>query len=220
MLLATATVHLLVPMSAEAHSPFFTLRTWYIGNEPPFVSNGFRRAGIGCIGATPTAPRFTVPQSHLKDTTFHFACTAGYCPNGYPESKAWYSYWNLKGDFRPNNPHGASTTTTIRFNTTMLDRSEPPHASGEPVTPTTTFGGRYDFSRAGSIKITPGPNRFSGTMRFFYGPNHRFYQLLTLSSPYISKAYGYPVQTRTTYDPSGVGESAIGRRLHRYRMTT
>jgi hypothetical protein len=62
--------------------------------------------------------------------------------------------------------------------------------NGNPVTPTTTFSGRYDFQRAGSIFIDPGPNRFGGTMRLLYAPTSLFYQYIFAFSPLIFKAYG------------------------------
>jgi hypothetical protein len=131
---------------------------------------------------------------------------------------ALYSYWNLRGSFRPNNPYGATMTTTVRFPTTMGDIG-PPIATGEPVTPTTTWDGRYDFSRAGSIMVTPGPNRFGGTMQFFYGPNHRYYQVITFDYPIISKAYGPGQPSIPSTHESQVSEFVVGRQVDRYRMT-
>jgi MYXO-CTERM domain-containing protein len=110
-------------------------------------------------------------------------------------------------------------TTTVRFNTTM-GNTGPPIATGEPVTPTTTFDGRYDFRRSGSIMVTPGPNRFGGTMQFFYGPNQRYYQLNTIFSVYLSKAYGNGRPALSTHHESQFGEIVVGRTLDRYRMTT
>jgi hypothetical protein len=60
---------------------------------------------------------------------------------------------------------------------------------GNPLTPTTTWGGRYDHSRGGSIMIWPGQNRFGGTLRFFEGPNDRFYELITIDGPYTSVTF-------------------------------
>ncbi len=51
---------------------------------------------------------------------------------------------------------------------------------------TTQFGGRYTASRGGSMMVTPGPNRFGGTLRFFGGPNQFFYQLITIDTPYYT----------------------------------
>jgi len=238
---AIASAHLLVPQPAEAASGLFRmLRTWY-GSRSPFTSTDFHPNLRGphkappakaYVGATAPAPRFTAPQSFIIDTTYYYACPPGLCFDGYPESKGWYSYWNLRGDFRPNNPNGATMATTVRFTNgpvcpavigtdgERLPCANPPLGKGTPITPTTTFSGRYMDDRGGSIMITPGPNRFGGTMQFFYGPNHRYYQLITISSPYITKAYG-PGQSYISADhPSGVGEWVIGGPLFRYRMTS
>jgi hypothetical protein len=101
-----------------------------------------------------------------------------------------------------------------------MGNTEPPIGTGEPVTPTTTFDGRYDFHRHGSIMITPGPNRFGGTMQFFYGPNQRYYQFITVHSVYWSKAHGVGQPSISTYHESQVGEFVIGRRMNRYRLTS
>jgi hypothetical protein len=125
----------------------------------------------------------------------------------------------VKGSFRPNNPYGAMTTTTVVFPTTMGNPS-PPIATGEPTTPTTTFSGRYDFLREGSIMITPGANRFGGTMKFFNGPNQMYYLLHTLSTPYITKAYGAGTgPTTSIVHPDYLGLRRVGRLLSAVRMT-
>jgi hypothetical protein len=54
---------------------------------------------------------------------------------------------------------------------------------------TTQFNGDYTASRGGSIMVTPGSNRFGGTMRFFGGPNARFYQLITIDGPYTAVTF-------------------------------
>jgi hypothetical protein len=64
------------------------------------------------------------------------------------------------------------------------------YGRGAPVTPTTTFGGQYDFSRAGEINVTPGSNRFGGTMRIFYRPEAFYYQYVYYFSPVNFKGYG------------------------------
>jgi hypothetical protein len=66
----------------------------------------------------------------------------------------------------------------------------PNYGFGNPVTPTTTFYGRYDLSRGGSINVTPGSRRFGGTFRLFYGPNAGFYRYIGYFSPAFYKAYG------------------------------
>ena len=97
-------------------------------------------------------------------------------------------YYNGPGKFGPN--HG-STASKVRVVFPTTGGNPPPnYGSGDPVTPTTTFSGRYDLSRAGSINVTPGPRRFGGTFRLFYGPNAGFYQYIDYFSPAIYKAYG------------------------------
>ncbi len=219
-LAAVATATLFTALPAEAYGLFRVLRTWHDGGSSWTATDYHPRASHACanLGTTWPAPRFSVPQSVIKNTSGYTACVPGACRIGYPESKQWYSYWNLNGSFRPNNPYGAAVPTTVRFNTTMGD-SGPPLGTGSPATPTTTFSGRYDFSRAGSIRVTPGPNRFGGTLQFFYGPNHRSYQRITASSPYISNAYGSGQPPIPSTHESQVGEFVIGNPIKRYRMT-
>ena len=216
-----AAFHTFVPTQAEAATGLFAVtRTLYsdqVGNVNQTKTASFPTA-TGYVGTSPL-PKFTVPQSAIKDTTGYALCFPGICRSGYPSSKAWYSYWNLRGSFRPNNPYGATQTTTVRFPTTMSNPTDPPLGRGDPVTPTTTFGGRYDFSRAGSIMITPGPNHFGGTMQFFYGPNQRYYQLVTLQLG-ITKAYGVGQPPISTDHESQLGEFVIGRQMDRYWMTS
>jgi hypothetical protein len=89
---------------------------------------------------------------------------------------------------------------------------------GNPVVATTAHSGRYDFSRGGSIQITPGPNKFSGTMRLVYGPNASFYQFITYFTPNIYKAYG-----SFTGPPSGdetnPGETTSSGKVTRFLLT-
>ncbi len=217
-----AALHTFVPTQAEAASALFSaLRTLYsdvVGDEDQTKKATFSTA-TGYVGNR-SPPRFTVPQSAIKDITGYSACAPGNCRPGFPESKAWHSYWNLRGSFRPNNPYGATMTTTVQFPTTM-GNTGPPIGTGKPVTPTTTFDGRYDFRRHGSIMITPGPNRFGGTMQFFYGPNQRYYQYVTyFYAEAISKAYGYGQPPIATAHESQVGEFVVGRQMDRYRMTS
>jgi hypothetical protein len=61
---------------------------------------------------------------------------------------------------------------------------------GSPVTPTTTFDGRYDMSRGGSITVTPGPRRFGGTLRMFHGPNAHWDQYIWYYSPALYQGNG------------------------------
>ena len=217
----------------------------YVGFET--TPNGAKMAAV---------PRFTAPSKFISDNTYYGRCVPGTCAPGYPVSKAWYSYFNLKGSFQWHNERngGAAVTTTVVFETTMGNPT-PPLNQGNPQVATTTpcvggghtdcgFWGRntgthlvgdrvtyadgnYDFSRAGSIMITPGKNRFGGTMHFFYGPNHFYYQYITEFYPYISKAYGPQTDQRkhTTGGsqmnlvPTRLGDVQFGGPFNVYRMT-
>ena len=106
-----------------------------------------------------------------------------YCADGYPQSIYYYSYYNYKGFFYPNNPNAPSAPVTIRRTVTSPDFT------------TMQFNNNYAFARVGSIKITPGPNKFGGTMRYFWGPNARWYWFLTNNYPCCSKGYAHNYRT-------------------------
>jgi hypothetical protein len=275
MLVATAVVAaplLLVATAADAASGLFRMkRTWWGGtpvstasgapSEPdPYISKDFHPRATGpnkappaaaYVGTTSPAPRFTAPSKFIIDYTYYGKCVPGTCAEGYPESKAWYSYWNLKGSFRPDNSRfgGASTPTTLRFPTT--DPQSDGLNQGNPLYPTTTpcagggavngicgywahstlgdhyigepitfDDGKYDFSRAGSIMVTPGPNRFGGTMHFFYGANHTYYQLRSGNSPYYSKAYGPQMDVRDPDANTSLGDVQFGGPFNVYQLTS
>jgi len=267
---AFATASLLVssqPASA-AGALFRAKRTWWFSQagswtdghvEPRTGKGSYEPPASATVGSTIGHPKFSVPKSFISNTTYTFMCGPGSfkCYTGYPKSSGWYSYWNGKGMFRPNNPNAATTTTTVRVRTTQDDyrtslmgwatitdivptemgktsrtimRATPPPTAGYGlITPTqggctgpialkvpptgtscpgtTQFGGYYRYSRGGSIMIWPGPNRFGGTMRWFSGPNARFYQLITIDGPYTSVTFPpVPVSQQT---PSSV-ETVIG----------
>jgi len=225
---AVAAAPLLLPDRAEAASAalFRINRSWHGGQDftesypiPKTVGPDKAPPATAILGGATPKAKMTWPRSFIVITDYTFSCVPGTCYPGYPESKGYYSYWNMLGRFERNNPNGASMTTTVRFPTTMSSKAPIPRGSGNPRTPTTTFGGRYDFSRGGSIKITPGKNRFGGTMHFFAGPNQHFYQLITISSPYISKAYGPRTRNVTTYWESSPGKFQTGFHFSRFRMT-
>jgi hypothetical protein len=109
---------------------------------------------------------------------YTYGCIPGFCPPGYPVSIYYYSYYNYKGIFRPQNPHGATTTETVNHS-----------AVNSPDFTTTQFNNRYAFGRVGSIQVIPGPNRFGGTMRYFWGFNARGYRFVTKDTPCCEKEY-------------------------------
>jgi hypothetical protein len=146
----------------------------------------------------PIGGAFTLPQSFITLIgTYSISCCPWWDP-GYT-TRTYVSYYNGPGKFGPN--HGATGPTRIVFPTTMgnpyptyngtaMKWTGGNHGDGNPVIPTTTFDGRYDLSRGGSISVTPGPRRFGGTFRLFYGPNARFYQFIYYFTPALYKAYG------------------------------
>jgi hypothetical protein len=148
----------------------------------------------------PVGGAFTLPQSFITfSSTFTITPKTGW--PGYTTT-IYTDYYNGPGKFGPN--HGATGPTRIVFPTTM-GNPYPTYTStyqkwingnygyGAPVTPTTTFDGRYDLSRGGSITVTPGPRRFGGTFRLFYGPNAGFYQYIYYYTPTLYEASGHYV---------------------------
>jgi hypothetical protein len=107
----------------------------------------------------------------------------------------------------------------------MVGRVLAQNGNGNPVTPTTTFSGLYDFERVGSINVTPGPRRFGGTMRVFYRPTAYWYQYVSYFSPAIYKGYaefscldeGVLGCTPGTFK-STAGDTTAGYRLTRFLL--
>ncbi len=199
---AVGTGSLLVPEPAHATAKamFRVERSWVGAPPPALTSPGGAGVYQGWVypytstappseatvqgGNVPGAP-FTLPQSFISyQGTFTYKAKT-HIP-GYTTSSV-FDYVNGEARFGPN--VGASGPTRLLFPTTMGNQA-PNEGWGNPTTPTTTFGGRYDFDRAGSINITPGPNRFAGTMRLIYRPASSFYQYIYKYSPLNYKAYG------------------------------
>jgi hypothetical protein len=146
----------------------------------------------------PIGGAFTLPRSFITYTgTFSLSCCPWVNP-GYT-TITYVDYYNGPGKFGPD--HGATGPTRIVFPTTMGNPSPTYNGTlmkwtggnygyGNPVNPTTTFDGLYDMSRGGSITVTPGPRRFGGTFRLFYGPNAGFYQYIYYFAPAYYKVYG------------------------------
>jgi hypothetical protein len=146
----------------------------------------------------PVGGAFTLPQSFITFTGWSVLGSAKTIWPGYTTTVTW-SYYNGPGKFGPN--HGATGPTRIVFPTTM-GNPYPTYTStyqkwingnygdGNPVTPTTTFDGRYDLSRGGSITVTPGPRRFGGTFRLFHGPNAGWHQYIYYFTPTLYEANG------------------------------
>jgi hypothetical protein len=163
---------------------------------PTFPASDLPPATAIVEPGNPIGGAFTLPQSFITGSGF-FHGDVEIWP-GYRTVVSW-SYYNGPGKFGPN--HGATSPTRIVFPTTM-GNPYPTYTStyrkwingndgdGNPVTPTTTFDGRYDMSRGGSITVTPGPRRFGGTFRTFYGPNSYFSQFVDYFTPAIYTVNG------------------------------
>ena len=117
---------------------------------------------------------------------------ASYCGPGYPQSIYYYSYYNYKGFFQPNHPNAPPGTGQV-----TVRRSTSYPATGPNRFQTTQFADNYAFGRVGSIKVDPGPNKFGGTMRFFWGLNARWYFFVILNDPCCEKGYGHNYRTGT-----------------------
>jgi len=221
--LAVAAGNLLVTGTALADTALFRVeQRWYNSPDPPVTTPGGAGMDQGYIypyyvdtpagnyldppataivePGNPVGGAFTLPRSfitykYLKLTDVVLG------PPGYTTT-TYFSYYNGPGRFGPN--HGATGPTRIVFPTTM-GNPYPTYTStyrkwingndgnGNPVTPTTTFDGRYDMSRGGSITVTPGPRRFGGTFRLFYGPNAGWEQYIYYFSPILYVATGHYV---------------------------
>jgi hypothetical protein len=218
--------------------------------EPPTMGSAKRPPAAGYVGTTTIAgqpaQRFTVPKATLRDfTPITGYVKPGTCYKGYPISGGVYSSQNQQGRLGPNNPYAATMTTVLRFPTTMSSTAKA-YGAGDPRTPTTTFPyfrwnnytttgpgtqptpsatyrerGNYDFNRAGSVQIIPGPHRFGGTLRYIYSESGFWYQYITRNSPWISTVYatGTPQWQRTGYDEAEVGEKVSGGYAYRFRWT-
>ncbi len=171
---------------------------WYI---QPYVTPWYSPPATAIVEpGNPVGGAFTLPQSAITFTAryFHLTWHPFFEDVGY-YTETFVDYYNGPGKFRPNN--GATGPTRIVFPTTM-GNPYPTYTStyqkwingndgyGNPVTPTTTFDGRYDMSRGGSITVTPGPRRFGGTMRAFYRPTAYWYQRVNYFSPAYYRVYG------------------------------
>jgi len=148
----------------------------------------------------PVGSPFTLPSKFIEyQGTFTYTKNIGW--PGYTTFWAW-DYFNGSGYFGPQHTHTGTTPTRIVFPTTMGNTKYPNYGQGNPALQcpppysstytcgTTPYGGRYDFSRMGSINVTPGPNQFGGTLKMFHGPLGSWYMYIAHFSPVLFKAYG------------------------------
>lgn len=127
-------------------------------------------------------------STYILPSTYHIP--------GYPEAARYYSYFNLGGYFYKSNSEAPTTTTTLM---------------GPTVT--TRSLNNYAFSRGGSIKVTPGVNRFGGTMRFYFAPGAYHYKGKAALSPGYADYRWNAVRTLTN---NGNGST---RNTHGYAST-
>jgi hypothetical protein len=131
----------------------------------------------------PVGGAFTLPAGFLD-----FSFVGKITHWGSYTTTYYYIGYNGPGKFQPNFGSTASNLRLV-FPTTG-GNPIPNYGLGSPVTPTTTFDGRYDFNRDGSINVTPGPNRFGGTFRLFFYPEAHWDQYIFHFSPTLYQGYG------------------------------
>jgi hypothetical protein len=136
--------------------------------------------------SNPIGGAFTLPQSFLTFSDVG-TLTAKTAWPGYTTTYYYIGY-NGPGKFQPDFGSTASNLRLV-FPTTGGNPT-PNYGLGSPLTPTTTFSGRYDISRGGSINVTPGPNRFGGTFRLFFAPEAHWDQYIFYYSPALYEGYG------------------------------
>lgn len=198
------------PTPPPAAGAMFRVLRGLHGHEAPGFTSSFTlsysepRPGM-TVGGSPSSPAyppalatftaaggFTIPRQvihfgYAASDSYTFQCgtlpTMPDCRPGYPVSTYNYAYYNYKGFFQPNNPNAALAPTTIKRTATSTSFT------------TTLFSNRYALGRVGSIKITPGPKRFGGTMRYFGGLNAEWYHLNSLISPCCERGYGHNFRT-------------------------
>lgn len=170
----------------EPYKPYTRTATYMGATMGPGTGTSSPPGTAMVAASNPIGGQFTLPSSFIsyKGTFTLYPSTAF---TGYL-TKSLLEYVNLEGRFRPNNPYGATTTTTLTFSDIV------------PGGTTTTHGGLFDFSRNGSMKIDPGPNRFGGTMRYLNAPTSLFYQYISVNAPLFFKGYGSFICTKMGND--------------------
>jgi hypothetical protein len=171
----------------------------------------------------PIGGAFTLPQSFFQYSgEFEITPKTGWA--GYTTITV-SNYYAGPGKFKANNVHTGSTPTRLVFETTGTPNGAinpiPNLGTGNPKTPTETWGGYYDFGRVGSINVTPGPNRFGGTMKTFYKPSAYWYQYVTYFTPALYKGYAHfeHLQNGVHDVTPNAWESNIGDVTAVYRLT-
>jgi hypothetical protein len=148
--------------------------------------------GVAIVSpGNPIGAKFTLPTKQFLDLQGTYDITAKTGWPGYT-TYSYLSYYNGPVRMKPQNTHTNQDPTRIVFPTTMGNPPRSNLGTGQPVTPTETFGGIYDATRGGEINVTPGPRQFGGTYRYFHGPNNStFYQYINKFDPLIYDAFGH-----------------------------
>jgi hypothetical protein len=212
---AVAAGNLLVPASALADQALFRAeQRFYNFPNPPVTTPGgaglyqaylqpytyYYNPAVATVQAgNPIGGAFTLPTGFINFTGTYSNTPQTAWP-GYT-TITYVSYYNGPGKFQPNFGSTASNVRVVfpttggnplpTYNGTAMKWTGGNLGIGNPITPTTTFDGRYDISRGGSIQVTPGPNRFGGTFRLFYGPSAGWYMYVYYFTPAVYKGYGY-----------------------------
>jgi len=162
--IACASIFAAADPGFASNALFRAKRTWWFSQTAPWTDGhveprtgpgSYQPPAIADVGSTAPHPAFTAPKSFIKNTTYTFMCSGYYCDySSAVKSSGWYSYWNGKGMFRPNNPNAATTTTTVRVRTTMDGYD--PTLMGWPAVTRTFLTGMGKASRTVMV-ATPSP---------------------------------------------------------------
>ena len=206
---AVAAGSLLVAGSALAEMALFRVeQSWHNFPNPPVTTPGGAGMDQGYIQpyttrtmmgeylyppptakvatGNPIGGAFTLPTSFIT-----FSSVSTFTPKtAWPGYTTTYYYIGYAGPGKFQPGFGPTAPTRLVFPTTGGNPT-PNLGLGRPLTPTTTFSGRYDVSRGGSIHVTPGPNRFGGTFRLFFAPEAGWKQYIYYWSPALYQGYGY-----------------------------
>jgi len=172
----------------------------------------------------PVGGAFTLPQSFIQVTFVNVITPKTGWP-GYTTT-TFSTYYNGPANFKKENVHTGVTPSRIVFPTTLGNTDYPNYGVGNPTANavTTTFDGLYDFSRAGSINVTPGPRQFGGSFKAFYKPEAFWQQYIFIDDPAFYKLYAEfsrlrnGVQRNPSTDVSAIGDITGAYRGVRYLL--
>jgi hypothetical protein len=162
----------------------YYLRPYYLDTPAKNYISPPGTAGVA--NGNPIGGAFTLPQSFLV-SLYTGRLTPKTAWPGYTTTY-YYHVYNGPGKFEPNFGSPASEVRLV-FPTTG-GNPIPNYGLGNPVTPTTTFSGRYDLSRAGSVWVEPGANRFGGTFRMFFLDTAHWDQYIYYFTPALYVGFG------------------------------